>query len=157
MTRWLTHFDFSTAVPNLGKLDRKQEPNVLYEGSAFRTKRKTKMATVAFDLLRHFRLLFWNLYRIWQTRWEVKTQFSFFSCLCFRPIWKTENIALASYWLRYFRLHLWHCWMECQKIARKQEHDFLYQVRVFLAELKTDMADLTFDWLIHLWRLICNN
>ena len=52
-------FDFSseTAQRNSTKLDRKQDLNVLYQVCVFWTDRKNKMATLASDLMRHFRLL----------------------------------------------------------------------------------------------------
>ena len=57
-------FDFSsvTVERNSTKLDRKQGLNVLYQVCVFRADRKNKMATLASDWLRHFRLLLWNLW-----------------------------------------------------------------------------------------------
>ena len=55
-------FDFSseTAERNSTKLNRKQDLNVLYQVCVFRANRKNKMAALASDWLRHFRLLLWN-------------------------------------------------------------------------------------------------
>ena len=52
-------FDFSseTTEQNSTKLDRKQELNILYQVCVFRADRKNKMAAIASDWLRHFRLL----------------------------------------------------------------------------------------------------
>ena len=52
-------FDFSseTTEQNSTKLDRKQDINVLYQVCVFRADRKNKMAALASDWLRHFRLL----------------------------------------------------------------------------------------------------
>ena len=52
-------FDFSseTAERNSTKLDRKQSLNTLYRVCVFRADRKNKMAALASDWLRHFRLL----------------------------------------------------------------------------------------------------
>ena len=52
-------FDFSseTTEQNSTKLDRKQELNILYQVCVFRVDRKNKMAALASDWLRHFRLL----------------------------------------------------------------------------------------------------
>ena len=72
-TRWLPWpligwdiFDFSseTAERNLMKLDRKQDLNVLYQVRVFRADQKNKMATLASDWLRHFRLPdpFWHIH-----------------------------------------------------------------------------------------------
>ena len=54
-------FDFSeTAERNSTKLDRKDNLNVLYKVCVFQADRKSKMAALASDWLRHFRLLLWN-------------------------------------------------------------------------------------------------
>ena len=55
----LRHFDFSseTAELNSTKLDRKQDLNVIYQVCIFPADRKNKMAALASDWLRHFRLL----------------------------------------------------------------------------------------------------
>ena len=55
-------FDFSseTIEWNSTKLDRKQDLNVLYQVCVFQADRKNKMAALASDWLRHFRLLLWN-------------------------------------------------------------------------------------------------
>ena len=52
-------FDFSseTTERNLTKLYRKVDLNVLYQVCVFRADRKNKMAALASDWLRHFRLL----------------------------------------------------------------------------------------------------
>ena len=52
-------FDFSseTAERNSAKLYRKQDLNLLYQVCVFRADRKNKMAALASDWLRHFRLL----------------------------------------------------------------------------------------------------
>ena len=55
-------FDFSseTVEQNSTKLVRKQDLNVLYQVCVFRADWKNKMAALASDWLRHFRLLLWN-------------------------------------------------------------------------------------------------
>ena len=52
-------FDFfsETAERNSTQLDRKQDLNVLYQVCVFRADRKNKMAALASDWLKHFRLL----------------------------------------------------------------------------------------------------
>ena len=65
-------FDFSseTAERNSTKLDRKQDLNVLYQVCVFRADRKNKMATLASDWLRHFRLLLWNRWTEFNETWQ---------------------------------------------------------------------------------------
>ena len=58
-------FDFSsqTAERNSTKLDRKQDLNALYQVCVIWADRKNKMAALASDWLRHFRLLLWNCWK----------------------------------------------------------------------------------------------
>ena len=55
-------FDFSSETTewNSMKHHRKEDLNVLYQVCVFRADRKNKMAALASDWLRHFRLLLWN-------------------------------------------------------------------------------------------------
>ena len=70
-------FNFSSEATerNSKKHDRKQDLNVLYQVCVFWADRKNKMAALASDSLRHFRLLLWNrwmeLYETWQ---EARSQ-----------------------------------------------------------------------------------
>ena len=70
-------FDFfsETAEWNSTKLDRNQDLNALYQVCVFRVDRKNKMAALAYDWPRHFRLLLWNCWtefnKIW---WEARSQ-----------------------------------------------------------------------------------
>ena len=65
-------FDFSskTAVRNSGKLDRKQDLNVLYQVCIFWVDRKNKMAALASDWPRHFHLLLWNHWTEFKETWQ---------------------------------------------------------------------------------------
>ena len=51
--------------------------------------------------------------------------------MCFSGDRKNKMAALASDWLRHFRLLLWNRWTEFNKVDRKQDHDVLYQVCIF--------------------------
>ena len=77
-TRWPSEpligwdiFDFSseTTKRNSTKLDRKQDLNVLYKVCVFPADRKNKMAALAPDWLRHFRLLLWNRWAACNETW----------------------------------------------------------------------------------------
>ena len=99
-------FDFSaeTAEQISTKLDKKQDLNVLYQVCVFRADRKNKMAALASDWLRHFRLLHWNCWTEFnETWWEARSQRPLPS-LCFWADRKNKMAALASDWLRHFRL-----------------------------------------------------
>ena len=64
-------FDFSseTAERNSTKLYRKQDLNALYEVCVFWADRKNKIAALASDWLRHFRLLLWNHWTEFTETW----------------------------------------------------------------------------------------
>ena len=64
-------FDFSseTTERNSPKLDRKQDLNALYQVYVFRADRKNKMAALASDWLRHFRLLLSNRWTVFNKTW----------------------------------------------------------------------------------------
>ena len=91
-TRWLPWpligwdiFDFSSesAERNSTKLDRKQDLNVLYQVCVFWSDRKNKMAALASDWLRHFRLLLWNRWMEFNETWEEARSQSLLPSLCY--------------------------------------------------------------------------
>ena len=102
-------FDFSseTAERNSTKLDRKQDLNVLYQVCVFRADRKNKMAALASDWLRHFRLLLWNGWTEFNETWQEARSQRLLPSLCFSGRSENKMAALASDWLRHFRLLLW--------------------------------------------------
>ena len=110
-TRWLPWpligwdiFDFSsvTAERNSTKLDRKQDLNVLYQVCVFRENREKKIAALASDWLRHFRLLHWNHWTEFQ--WNLTgSKISTFSTkfVFFGWIWKTRWLPFCLLWNRW--------------------------------------------------------
>ena len=78
-------FDFSseTAEWNSTKIDRKQDFNVLYQVCVFRADRKKKMAALASDWLRHFRLLLWNRWMEFNETWQEARSQRPLPSLCF--------------------------------------------------------------------------
>ena len=101
-------FDFfsETAERNSTKLDRKQDLNVLYKVCVFRANRKNKMATLASDWLRHFRLLLWNRWTEFNETWQEARSQCPLQSLCFsgrsekqdgRPgLWLAETFSNSS-------------------------------------------------------------
>ena len=93
-------FDFSseTADRNSTKLDRKQDLNVLYQVCVFRANRKNKMAVLAFDWLRHFRLLLWNRWMELNETWQEARSQCPLPSLCFlgRSRWPPWPIPQKS-------------------------------------------------------------
>ena len=200
-------FDFSseTAERNSTKLDRKQDLNVLYQVCVFRADRKNKMAALASDWLRHFRLLLWNRWTEFnETLQEARSQRPLPS-LCFsgrlenqdcRPgLWLAETfstsplkplngnqwnltgskISMSSTKFVFFGpigKTRWPPWpligwdifdfssetaeRNSTKLDRKQDLNFLYQVYVFQADWKNKMAALASDWLRHFRLLLWN-
>ena len=100
-------FDFSseTAERNSTKLDWKQDLNVFYQVCVFRADRKNKMAALASDWLRHFRLLLWNRWTEFNETWQEARSQSPLPSLCFsgrskkqygRPgLWLAETFSTS--------------------------------------------------------------
>ena len=107
-------FDFSTetAERNSRKLDRKQDLNALYQVFVFRADRKNKMAALASDWLRHFRLLLWNRWTEFNETWQEARSQRPLPSLCFSGRSEKQDGRLATDWLRHFRLLLWNRWTE---------------------------------------------
>ena len=78
-------FDFfsETAERNSTKLDRKQDLNVLYQVCVFQADQKNKMAALASDWLRHFRLLLWNRWTEFNETWQETRSQRPLPSLCF--------------------------------------------------------------------------
>ena len=91
-TRWpiwpligwdIFNFSSETAERNSSKLDRKQDLNILYQVCVFRADRKNKMAALASDWLRHFRLLLWNRLMEFNESWQEARSQCPLPSLCF--------------------------------------------------------------------------
>ena len=78
-------FDFfsETTERNSMKIDRKQDLKVLNKVCVFLADRKNKMATLASDWLRHFRLLFWNRWMEFDETWQEARSQRPLPSLCF--------------------------------------------------------------------------
>ena len=105
-TRWppwplngwdIFNFSSETAEQNSTKLDRKQDLNVLYQGSVFRADWKNKTGALACDWLRHFRLLLWNRWMEFNETWpEARFQCPLPS-LCFSGRSVNKNVRLGRF------------------------------------------------------------
>ena len=93
-------FDFSseTAERNSTKLDRKQDLNILYQVCVFRADQKNKMAALASDWLRHFRLLLWNCWTEFNETWQEARSQRPLPSLCF-PGWSEKQDGRPGLWL----------------------------------------------------------
>ena len=93
-------FDFSseTAKLNSTKLDRKQDLKVLYKVCVFWADRKNKMAALASDCLRHFRLLLWNRKTVFNKTWQEARSQCPLQSLCFSG-WSEKQDGRPGLWL----------------------------------------------------------
>ena len=131
---WLaeTFFDlFSTTVEwILTKLDRKQILNTLYQVCIFRADRKSKMAALASDWLKHYSTSSPQLLNgFWGNLMEAIPQ-SPLSILCFSC---NSEIELAETFFDFFSPTAEWVLM---KLDRKQVLNALYQVCVFLVPIR---------------------
>ena len=120
-TRWppwpligwdILDFFSETAERNSTNLDRKQDLIALYQVCVFRANRKNKMAALASDWLRNFRLLLWNRWSEFNETWQEARSQRPLQSLCFSGQSEKKMAALASDWLRHFRLLLCNRWTE---------------------------------------------
>ena len=99
-TRWppwpligwdIFNFFSETAEWNSRKLDRKQDLNPYQVCGFFWADRKNKMATLASDWLRHFRLLLWNHWTEFKETWHEARSQRLLPSLCFSGRWLNKN------------------------------------------------------------------
>ena len=83
LTFHIFDFSFETTEQNLTKLYRKVDLNLLYQVCVFRADRKNKMAALASDWLRHFRLLLWNRWMEFKETWQEARSQRPLPSLCF--------------------------------------------------------------------------
>ena len=91
-------FSSETTERNSTKLDRKQDLNVLYQVCVFRADRKNKMAALASDWLRHFRLLLWNHWTKFNETWQEARSQRPLPSLCFSGRSKKQD-GCPGLWL----------------------------------------------------------
>ena len=94
-------FDFSseTAEPNSTKLDRKQDLNALYKDCVFRANQRNKMAALASDWLRHFRLLWRNHWTEFNKTWQQASSQCLLPRLCFSGQSRKKQNCRPGLWL----------------------------------------------------------
>ena len=110
-------FDFSseTVERNSTKRDRKQDLNALYEVCVFRADRKNKMAPLASDWSRHFRLLFWNRWTEFNETWKEARSQPPLPSLCFSGGSEKQNGHPGLWLAETFSTILWNCLIEFNK------------------------------------------
>ena len=105
LTFHIFYFSSETVKQNSTKLERKKDLNVLYHVCVFRADRKNKIAALAFDWLRHFRLLLWNPWTKFNETWQEARSQPPLPSLCFsgrsekqdgRPgLWLVETFSTS--------------------------------------------------------------
>ena len=113
----------------------------------FRADQKNKMAALASDWLRHFRLLLWNLWTEFNKTWQEARSKCLLPSWFFGPIAKTRwpPWPLIGWDILDFFSEIAE--RNSTKLDRKQTLNVLYQICVFRADRKHKMAALTSDWL----------
>ena len=141
-------FDFSseTTERNSTKFDRKQDLNILYQVCVFRVDGKNKMATPAFDWLRHFRLLCRNRWTEFNESWQEARSQRPLPSLCFSGRSEKQDVPLASDWLRYFRLLLLNRWMEFNETWQELKSKCPLQGLCFSGRSEKQDGRLGSDW-----------
>ena len=97
--RDIFYFSSETAEPNSTKLDRKQYLNALYQVCVFQGDRKNKMAALASDWLRHFRLLLWNRWTEFNETWQEASSQCLLPGLCFSGQSEKNKMGGPGLWL----------------------------------------------------------
>ena len=105
---------FCKSAPELKEVSTQRHLPSMYFLADWNT-RKTMMATLASDWLRHFGLLFYIHWIEFNQTWQKAITQCRLPSLCFWSGRKTKMAALAPDWLRYFKLLLFNCWSEFNK------------------------------------------
>ena len=144
-------FDFSskTAERNSTKLDRKQDLNALYQVCVFQADRKNKMASLASDWLRHFRLLCRNRWTEFNKSWQEARSQRPLPSLCFSGRSENKMAAWPLIGWDIFDFFSETAEWNITKLDRNQDLNALYQVCVFPADRENKMAALASDWPKH--------
>ena len=91
LTFHIFEFSSETTEWNLTKLYRKHELNILYQVCVFRADWKNKMAALASDWLRHFRLLLWNQWMEFNETWQEARSQCPLPSLCFSGLSEKQD------------------------------------------------------------------
>ena len=166
-TRWppwpligrdILDFSSETAEPNSKKLDRKQDLKALYQVCVFRADRKNKMAALASDWLRHFRLLWGNRWTEFNETWqEASSQCLLYHVCVFhanREKTKWPTWPLIGWDIFDFSSETAE--RNSTKLDRKQDLNALYQVCVFQVDRKNKMAAPVYYLLRHFQLFLWN-
>ena len=145
-------FDFSseTAERNSRNLDRKQDLNVLNQFCVILADRKNKMAALATDWLRHFRLLLWNRLTEFNETWQEARSQRLLPSLCFSGRSEKQDGRPGLLLAETFSTSPLKLLNGIQrKLTGSKISTFSTKFVFFQADRKNKMAALSFDWLRH--------
>ena len=118
---------------------------------------KNKMAALASDLLRHFRLFLWIRWTKYNETWQEARSQCPLPSMCFLGR-SEEQDGHPGLWLAetFSTSYSETAERNSMKLYRKQDLNVLYQVCVFQADRKNKMAALASNWLRHFRLLLWN-
>ena len=152
-------FDFSseTAEQNSTKLYRKQDLNLLYQVCVFRADRKNKMAALASDWLRHFRLLLWNRWTEFNETWQEARSQCPLQSLCFSGRSEKQDGHPGLWLAETFSTSPLKLLNGIQRNLTGSKISMSSTMFVFIrADRKNKMAAPASDWLRHFRLLLWN-
>ena len=138
------------------KLDRKQDLNVLYQVCVFWADRKNKMAALASDWLKHFRLLLWNRSKELNKTWQEARSQRPLPSLCFLG-WSEKQDGRPGLWLaETFSTSPLKPLNGIQRNLTGSKILTSSTKFVFLGWSEKQDGRLASDWLRHFWLLLWN-
>ena len=158
---WLAETFSTSPLKRLNRIQRNltgsklSMPSTTFVFKANREK-KTKMAALASDWLRNFRLL-WNCERN-STKLDRKQDLNALYQVCVFQVDRKNKMATLAYdLLRHFQLFLWNRWIEFNKNRQEARCQHPLPGLRFRADQKNKIAALSSDWLRHFWLLLWNH
>ena len=135
---WLAETFSTSSLKSLNGIQRnltgkKKTSMSSYKFVVFLADWKNKMAALASDWLRHFRLLLWNRLTEFDETWQEAWSQGLYQVCVFGPIEK-KMAAMAHDWLRHFWLLLWNCWTGFKEIWQEARSQHLLPSCVFQSD-----------------------
>ena len=147
---WLRHFRLLlwNCEKNSTKLDRKQDLNAPLPSLCFSGGSEKQNDALAYDFVRHFQLFLWYRWIEFNKTWQEARSQHPLPGLHFSG-WSEKQDSHPGFWLAeiYFDFSSETAEQNSTKLDRKQVLNVLYQVCVFWADPKNNMATLASDWL----------
>ena len=151
------NFSSETAEQNSTKLKRKEDLNILYQVCVLWADQKNKMAALASDWLRHFRLLLWNRWTEFNEMWLEERSQRPLPSLCFSG-WSEKQDGRPGLWLAetFLTSPLKPLNRIQQNLTRRKISTSSTKFCVFCADQKNKMAALASDCLRYFLLILWN-